>query len=80
MGARVVFKWRRGGNQWHHQMKTQPAFKLTPGRQLSLVATVDVIRDLGSLENCVKVTPPQRAVGSQEAHAKPKQPRKKKNA
>ncbi len=48
--------WRRGGNQWHHQMKTEPPFKLTAGRKLSLVATVDVIRDLGSVQSCVKVT------------------------
>ncbi len=49
--------WRRGGNQWHHQMKTKPPLTLTRGRQLALVATVDVLRDLQSVQRWVKVTP-----------------------
>ncbi len=49
--------WRRGGRMWHHQMKTEPPFKLAAGRRLSLLATVDVIRDLESVKRWVKVTP-----------------------
>lgn len=49
--------WRRGGRMWHHQMKTNVPFKLTTGRKLALLATVDVIRDLESVKRWVKVTP-----------------------
>ena len=48
--------WRRGGRMWHHQMKSIPLFEPTPGRRLSLLATVDTIRDLASVERYVKVT------------------------
>jgi len=48
--------WRRGGRTWHHQMKSEPPVKLLPGRRLSLLATVDTIRDIESLAQCVKVT------------------------
>lgn len=48
--------WRRGGRMWHHQMKTKPPFTLTAGRRLSLLATMDIIRDLKSVERWVKVT------------------------
>ncbi len=48
--------WRRGGNQWHHQMKTKPPVTLAPGRQLSAVATVDLLRDLQSVQRWVKIT------------------------
>ncbi len=47
--------WRRGGNQWHHQMKTTPPLTLAPGRQFAVVATVDVLRDLQSVQRWVKV-------------------------
>ncbi len=49
-------QWRRGGNQWHHQMKTKPPLTLAKGRSLAIQATVDVLRDLQSLERWVKVT------------------------
>jgi hypothetical protein len=48
--------WRRGGRTWHHQMKTKPPFTLTTGRQLSILATVDIIRDIESVERWVTVT------------------------
>ncbi len=49
--------WRRGGKQWHHQMKTVPAVKLEPGAKYTVLATVDVLRDLASVERFVRVTP-----------------------
>lgn len=48
--------WRRGGRMWHHQMKTRSPVQLTPGSRYSLLATVDVIRDLESVGRWVKVT------------------------
>ena len=49
--------WRRGGRQWHHQMKSGPGVALDPGNRYSLLATVDVIRDLESVARWVAVTP-----------------------
>jgi hypothetical protein len=49
-------QWRRGGNMWHHQMKTKPAVTLAPGKRLEVQVTVDVIRDLQSVQRWVKVT------------------------
>jgi hypothetical protein len=48
--------WIRGGKFWHHQMKTKPLSKLEPGRVYTVRATLDVIRDLESVEDCVRVT------------------------
>ena len=48
--------WRRGGRLWHHQMKSLPPVKLIPGSRYSVLATVDVIRDLESVQRWVKVT------------------------
>lgn len=48
--------WIRGGKFWHHQMKTKPPAKLEPGRSYTVRATLDVIRDLESVEDCIKVT------------------------
>jgi hypothetical protein len=48
--------WRRGGNMWHHQMKTRPPLTLAPGKSLALKVTVDVLRDLQSVERWVKVS------------------------
>ncbi len=48
---------QRGGRMWHHRMKTKPPIKLTPGSRYALHATVDVIRDLASVERFVKVEP-----------------------
>ena len=49
--------WIRGGRYWHHQMKSKPPFKLAPGERYTVNATVDVIRDLESVERFIKVTP-----------------------
>jgi hypothetical protein len=48
---------RRGGRWWHHQMKSKPGVSLSPGKQYSILATVDVLRDLESVERFVKVSP-----------------------
>ena len=48
--------WIRGGKFWHHQMKSRPAAKVERGRVFNVRATVDVIRDIESVKNCVKVT------------------------
>ncbi len=48
--------WIRGGKYWHHQMKTKPAAKLATGKVYTVHASLDVLRDLGSVKNCVKVT------------------------
>jgi hypothetical protein len=47
--------WRRGGRMWHHQMKAKPPMQLVPGNRLSLLATVDTIRDIESVQRFVKV-------------------------
>jgi len=49
--------WIRGGRFWHHQMKTKPAATIERGKVYTVRASVDVIRDLKSAKNCVKVTP-----------------------
>lgn len=49
--------WRRGGKMWHHQMKSRSAVKLEPGAKYTVRATLDVVRDLESVERWVKVTP-----------------------
>lgn len=48
--------WIRGGKFWHHQMKSRPLTRLEPGRKYSVKATLDVIRDLGSVQRWTKVT------------------------
>lgn len=48
--------WRRGGKQWHHQMKSRPPVKLEPGVKYTVCATLDVLRDLKSVERWVKVS------------------------
>ena len=48
--------WTRGGRFWHHQMKSKPSAALEPGRTYNIRATLDVIRDLASVKDCVKVT------------------------
>jgi hypothetical protein len=48
---------RRGGRWWHHQMRTRPNVQLVPGAKYTVRATVDVLRDLASVERWVKVTP-----------------------
>jgi hypothetical protein len=49
-------EWVRGGNYWHHQMQSSPGVTLRPGVKYSLLATVDVVRDLQSVADCVKVS------------------------
>ncbi|MGE0481082.1 MAG: hypothetical protein AB7Q17_11480 [Phycisphaerae bacterium] len=55
---RPSWQWkRRGGTYWHHQMKTEPSFELTPGLIGTVRATLDIVRDLASVERFVSVTP-----------------------
>ena len=48
--------WRRGGRFWHHRMKSRPDVRLEPGAKYSVRATLDVIRDLESVQRWVKVS------------------------
>lgn len=48
--------WRRGGKMWRHAMKSKSPVKLEPGRSYTVRATMDVIRDLESVGNCVAVS------------------------
>lgn len=47
--------WRRGNKMWHHQMESKPPFTLKTGITGALRATVDVVRDLKSVEQYIKV-------------------------
>ncbi|MBI5864146.1 MAG: hypothetical protein HZB38_06530 [Planctomycetes bacterium] len=49
--------WRRGGMQWHHQMKSKPAVSVRKGAKYTIRATPAVIRDLASVARFVKITP-----------------------
>ena len=49
-------EWRRGGMTWHHQMKSQSPVDLSPGATYTIRGSVDVIRDLGSVAEFVKVS------------------------
>lgn len=49
-------RWRRGGKMWHHQMKSQSALRIEPGAKYQIRATLDVLRDLPSIQRFVKVT------------------------
>lgn len=49
-------EWRRGGNQWHHQMSSRPSAKIELGRKFKVRASLDVIRDLASVSRFVKVS------------------------
>jgi hypothetical protein len=51
-------EWIRGGKHWHHQMKTKPPASLEPGSKYTVRATVDVMRDLQSVKEFVKVVAP----------------------
>jgi len=46
---------RRGGRMWHHQMKSRAPVSLNAGSSYSILATLDVIRDLASVARWVKV-------------------------
>ena len=48
-------RWRRGGKMWHHQMRTKPAVKLAAGQTFRVRATLDVMRDLESVKQFVKL-------------------------
>lgn len=48
---------RRGGRMWHHQMESRPSFELKPGVRYTICATVDVVRDLTSVERFISVSP-----------------------
>jgi len=47
--------WRRGGKMWHHQMKSRSPVVLEPGSKYSVLATVDVLRDLRSVQRFVNI-------------------------
>ncbi len=49
--------WTRGGNLWNHRMKTRTPVALRPGEKYSILASVDVLRDLASIAKFVKVSP-----------------------
>jgi hypothetical protein len=48
--------WRRGGKLWHHQMKSGLPAEIALGAKFTVRATVDVIRDLASVQKYVSVT------------------------
>lgn len=50
--------WIRGGRFWHHQMKSRSGASLEPGKVYTVRASVDVMRDLESVKDYVKVTAP----------------------
>lgn len=49
-------EWVRGAMTWHHQMKSKPVVAMRVGSKGTLRATLDVLRDLGSVSRFVKVT------------------------
>ena len=46
----------RGGRFWHHQMRSHSPVKLEAGCKYEVFASLDVIRDLASIERWVKVS------------------------
>ncbi len=48
-------EWIRGGKYWHHQMKTKPSASLELGSKYTVRATIDVMRDLESVKEFVKL-------------------------
>jgi hypothetical protein len=48
--------WRRGGKMWHHQMKSALPVAVRPGARYTVRATLDVLRDLESVQRFVRVT------------------------
>ncbi len=50
-------QWRRGGRTWNHRMKSRLPVVLDVGRSYTLQASLDVIRDLESVERWISVTP-----------------------
>ena len=48
--------WQRGGRMWRHRMKSHAPVQIEPGAQYTVQATVDVIRDLMSVERYIDVT------------------------
>lgn len=49
-------EWVRGGMMWHHQMKSRAEVTVQPGGSYTLRATVDVLRDLQSVKDYVRVS------------------------
>lgn len=47
---------RRGGRWWTHRMQTKPNFEVAKGRSFTVRTTLDVVRDLQSVEKFVKVS------------------------
>lgn len=48
-------EWRRGNNMWHHQMRSKPPVAVVRGAKCRIRASIDVIRDLRSVEEWVTV-------------------------
>ena len=47
--------WVRGGKFWHHQMKTTSEAKIERGETFELTASMDVLRELPSVSDCIRV-------------------------
>lgn len=47
---------RRGGRFWAHRMKSRSAVELTPGAKYHVLATLDVMRDLASVERFIAIS------------------------
>lgn len=49
--------WRqRAGRQWHHQKRGSVAMTPNVGDSATLIATVDVIRDLNSVDRFIEIS------------------------
>ncbi len=48
---------QRGGRPWKHRMRSRPPVALEPGRSYTVCATLDVVRDLASVQRYVQVSP-----------------------
>ena len=49
--------WRRGGRMWHHQMHSTSGVELKPGSRYTVFASLDVVRDLASVQRWINITP-----------------------
>ena len=47
--------WTRGGAVWNHRMRSESAAVIAPGEKFNLRATLDVLRDLKSVESHVAI-------------------------
>ena len=49
--------WRRGGRMWHHQMFSTSGVDFKPGTKYTVFASLDVVRDLASVERWINIKP-----------------------